>query len=149
MPKATDQLLKDHKMIRKALEGFSLENPRFSHILKTLHRIILAHAWFEDSVFLPAFEAEPLLERRFTQEIIQEHKDIDYLLKLIRRTPLQKEQEIQAYTLQFRAVLDAHFKKEEDGLFPMAERILDEEGLNNLGNEMERRKTEVRDLVVD
>ena len=46
-----------------------------------------------------------------------------------------------------RAVLESHLKKEEDGLFPLAERILDEDGLNQCGEEMERRKTEIRDVV--
>jgi hemerythrin-like domain-containing protein len=142
--KATEQLLKDHKMVRKVLEQFSLDNPRFPEILKTLQRIVLAHAWFEDAIFLPAFEAEPLLERRFTAEIIQEHKDIDHFLKCLRKTSPARSREMEALMLQFGSVLDTHFKKEEDALFPLAERILDEEGLNHLGAEMERRKTEVR-----
>ena len=147
MPKATDQLLKDHKLIRKTLEGFTLENPRFPHILKTLQRVVLGHAWLEDVIFLPALEAEPLLQKRFSQEISQEHKDLDFLLSLLRKTPLSKTLEIDLYSRQFRSILETHLKKEEDGLFPTAERILDEEGLNNLGREMERRKTEVRGLV--
>jgi hemerythrin-like domain-containing protein len=144
MSKATDQLLKDHKMVRKVLEQFSLDNPRFPEILKTLQRIVLAHAWFEDVIFLPAFKAEPLLERRFTAEIVQEHKDIDCLLKRLRKAPPLGSREMESLMLQFTSVLDAHFKKEEDALFPLAERILNEEGLNARGDEMERRKTEVR-----
>lgn len=147
--KATDQLLKDHKMIRKTLEGFSLDNPRFPHLLKTLHRIVLGHAWFEDVIFLPAFQAEPMLEKRFVREIVQEHQDIDHLLKLLKKTPPAKREELESYLIQFRAVLDTHFLKEEEALFPIAERILDSEGMNNLGLEMERRKTEVRGLTGD
>jgi hemerythrin-like domain-containing protein len=55
----------------------------------------------------------------------------------------------ESYVLQLRVLLDTHFAKEEDGLFPLAERILDSEGLNNLGAEMERRKMEVRDAIKD
>ncbi len=149
MPKATDQLLKDHKMIRKVLEGLSPEKPRFPQLMKTLQRIVVAHAWFEDVIFLPAFEAEPLLHRRFTGEIQQEHKDIETLLKLLRKTPAEKTGDLSAYFLQLTTVLDTHFKKEEDALFPLAEKILNEEGLNELASEMERRKTEVRDLTDD
>ena len=82
MPKATDQLLKDHKMIRKVLEGFSPDHARFPQLLKTLQRIVIAHAWFEDKIFLPAFQAEPLLHRRFVDEIYQEHRDIEFLLNI-------------------------------------------------------------------
>ena len=149
MSKATDQLLKDHKMARKILEGFSADNPRFPEILKTLQRVLLAHAWFEDAVFLPAFEAEPLLEKRFLREIADEHKDIDHFLKRLRKTPVDQRSEHAALMVQFRSLLDTHFAKEEDALFPLTEKILDDEGMNRLGDEMERRKTEVRGLAAD
>jgi hemerythrin superfamily protein len=149
MTKATDALLKDHKLIYKTLEGFSLDNPRFEHILKTLQRVVLAHAWFEDEIFLPAFNAEPRLKRRFVDEIIQEHKDIDFFLALLRKTPLSDKRELESSICQLTAILTNHLKKEEDGLFPLAEKILDNEGLNRIGAEMDRRKTEVRDLVKD
>lgn len=149
MPKATDQLLKDHKMIRKVLQDLSPDNPRFPPLMKTLQRIVIAHAWFEDKIFLPAFEAEPLLHRRFTDEIRQEHQDIETLLRLVRETPAGKPLDLSSYFLQLVTLLETHFKKEEDALFPLAERILDEVGLNRLGEEMERRKTEVRGLTDD
>lgn len=145
--KATDALLADHKMIRKILEGFRLDNPRFPEILKTLHRVVLGHAWFEDVIFLPAIETEPLLERRFTEELYQEHKDIAHLLAILRQTRIDDKKELEAYTLQLRAILDAHFKKEEDALFPLTEKILDDEGLNKIGEEMRRRQTEVQNLT--
>jgi hemerythrin-like domain-containing protein len=149
MTKATDQLLKDHRMVRKILTKVSLDNPRYPELMKTLHRVILAHAWFEDTIFLPAFEAEPLLQKRFAAEIVQEHKDIDYFLGNLRRSASVRSRAAESLWLQFRTVLDTHFQKEEDGLFPLAERILDAEGLNRLGAEMERRKTEVRGLSAE
>jgi hemerythrin-like domain-containing protein len=142
--KATDALLKDHLLINKILEGFTLENPRFEHICQTLHRAVVSHAWFEDKIFLPAIEAEPLLFRRFTEELYQEHKDIDALLKLLRKTPAAKQQEREFYSKELRVLLSTHFRKEEDALFPLTERILTEEGLIELGDEMQRRQTEVR-----
>ncbi len=147
--KATDALLADHKMIRKVLREFKFDNPRFARIAKTLHRIVAGHAWFEDNIFIPAFEAEPLLVRRFIDELYQEHKDIHHFLKLIRKTPLTQRKELESYGMQFLSVLDTHFKKEEDALFPLAEVILDAEGLNALGDEMKRRQTEIRGLVGD
>lgn len=145
--KATTALLADHKLIRKVLEGFTPDNPRFNEILKTLHRAVAGHAWFEDQIFFPAFEAEPLLQKKFLDELYQEHKDIDFLLKQTKKTRIEDKKEFEAISLQLRTVLDTHFKKEEDALFPLAERILDEEGLNNLGDEMKRRQTEIRNLV--
>src|ERR1019366_1208917 len=115
--KATDALLKDHRLINKILEQFSIDNPRFEKICRTLHRAVLAHSWFEDEIFLPAVEAEPLIFRRFTEEIYQEHKDIDALLKLLRKTPIGNKKELLFYSQELRVLLSTHFKKEEDALF--------------------------------
>jgi len=145
--KATDALLKDHLLINKILEQFTLDNPRFAHICKTLHRAVVSHAWFEDEIFLPAIEAEPLLFRRFTDEIHQEHKDIDALLKLLRKTPIGKPKDLEFYSKELRVLLSTHFTKEEDALFPLAERLLSEEGLIELGEEMQRRRTDVRQFL--
>jgi len=145
--KATDALLKDHLLINKILEQFSVDNPRFEKICLTLHRAVLAHAWFEDEIFLPAIEAEPLLFRRFTDEIYQEHKDIDALLRLLRKTPMGKKRDLLFYTQELHVLLSTHFKKEEDALFPLTEHLLTEEGLIVLGDEMTRRQTEVRQFL--
>ena len=145
MPKATEELLKDHRMIRKTLEGFQLDSPRFPQIAHTLQRIVLAHAWFEDTIFLPALELEPILVK-LSREISQEHKDLDFLFKELRRTKPADQWGLEAYANQIRVILASHFQKEEDALFPLAERILDLEGLNNLGAEMKQRQEEVRKI---
>jgi len=147
--KATDALLKDHQMINKTLEGFRLDNPRFPKIAATFHRILKAHAWFEDEIFLPAVEHEPAFFRRFTQEISQEHKDLDALTAIIRKTPLTGGKDLENHVRQLRVLLSTHFHKEEDALFPIAENVLSGEGLLELGDEMERRKSEVRGLSDD
>ncbi len=145
--KATEALLKDHLLINKVLEQFSVDNPRFAKICLILHRAVKAHAWFEDEIFLPAVEAEPLLFRRFTEEIYQEHKDIDSLLTLLRKTPGSNRKELGFYAQQLRVLLSTHFKKEEDALFPLTEAILTNEGLIELGDEMKRRQLEVRQFL--
>jgi iron-sulfur cluster repair protein YtfE (RIC family) len=144
MKKATDSLLSDHKMIRKLLENWQPDNPRYREISKTLERVVLTHAWFEDVVFLPAFQNEPLLVKKYLDELYEEHKDIDYFLNLIRKTVGPKE--LSAATKQFRAILENHLRKEEDALFPLAEIVLDNDGLNNLSAEMEKRQSEAQKL---
>ncbi len=144
MKKATDALLADHKMIRKLLEGLRVDNPRFSEISKTLERVVLTHAWLEDTVFIPALRTEPLFAKRYLDELFDEHKDIDYFIKLIQKTSPSKE--LNANMKQFRAILDNHLKKEEDALFPLAESVLDKEGMNSLSTEMEKRQGEGQKL---
>lgn len=145
MKKATDALLSDHKMIRKLLESFFVDNPRFSDITETLTRVVLTHAWFEDTIFLPVFKTEPLFVKKYLDELYEEHKDIDFFLKLVRKS-VNPSKELDAYMKQFRAVMDNHLKKEEDALFPLAETVLDNEGMNRLSAEMERKQTEAQKL---
>jgi hemerythrin-like domain-containing protein len=142
--KATDALLTDHKMIRKVLSEMRREDPRFLKVVETGQRIIKAHAWFEDTLFLPAIEKSPLLARQFTDEIYREHKDIEVLLGLLRQTPASEGSTLNGFLMQFKALMESHLSKEEAALFPMAERILDSEGMNKLGAEMRARAHEVR-----
>jgi hemerythrin-like domain-containing protein len=144
MTNAVASLLSDHKMIRHLLASFYVDHPRFPEILKTLERVVRGHAWMEDAVFLPALDAEPLLQRRFLDEVAREHKDLDFLLRILRRTPAQRAAETEALVVQVRAVLTTHLVKEEEGLFPLAEKILGVEGLSALNADMERRKSEIR-----
>ncbi len=146
MLKATDELLKDHRMVRKTLEGLRLDNPRFSSVSKTLQRILRAHAWFEDTLFLPALRAEPFLARVFMEEISQEHKDLEALTKLVNETAITESAKLAFYVTQLKVVIETHFHKEEDALFPLSEKILKEEGLEKLALEMRRRQNDVRAL---
>ncbi len=146
MKNAIDALLNDHKMIRKLLSGLTPENSRYTEVLKTLERVVLSHAWFEDNVFLPAFKAEPLLLKKYLNELYEEHKDIEFSMDLVRKTGPKPSKELDAYTKQFRAILDNHLQKEEDALFPLAQQTLTKEGLEKISHEMERRQSETQKL---
>ncbi|MBK8575818.1 MAG: hemerythrin domain-containing protein [Elusimicrobia bacterium] len=145
MPTATEQLLKDHKMIRKILEGFHVDNPRFPEILKTLQRVVLGHAWFEDQFFMPAVKSRPLIFKPFWSEVSTEHEDIGGLLALLRKTEFKEKKTLQSRVITLRSLLETHFAKEEDVLFPLADQSMSRESLESLGAIMERRKEEVRD----
>ena len=140
---ATEQLLKDHKMVRKILEGFRTDNPRFPDILKTLQRVVLGHAWFEDEFLMPALKARPLVFKPFWAEIGQEHEDIAGLLALLRKTSSKDQRLLKARVLTLRSLLETHFAKEEDALFPLAETVISQEGLVKIAGAMERRKQDV------
>ena len=54
---------------------------------------------------------------------------------------------MESFVLQIRTLIAAHVKKEEEALYPLAEQVLDAATLNKLREEMERRKTELREVV--
>lgn len=143
MSTAIEQLLKDHKMVRKILEGFRIDNPRFPEILKTLQRVVLGHAWFEDEFLLPALKARPLVFQPFWAEIGQEHEDIAGLLELLRKTNPKEKEPLKAQVLTLRSLLETHFAKEEEALFPLAATVISQEGLVEMAGAMEVRKDEV------
>lgn len=147
MLKATDELLKDHKMIRKAMSEWNLDNPKFAQLHKTLERIVIGHAWFEDKVFLPAMEKEPVFARQFLAEIYQEHKDIEFMLKWVRQTPSENWKDLKPRFLQLRSLLNTHFEKEEEALFPICENVLNAEGLNTLAENMRALQHEMRGAI--
>jgi iron-sulfur cluster repair protein YtfE (RIC family) len=146
MKKATDALLSDHKMIRKLLENFHADNPRYPEVIKTLYRVLLTHAWFEDNVFIPVFRNDGRIIKNYLDELNQEHKDLDYLMQLVLKGAPQDRIHRDPVRQQFRAVLETHLKKEEDALFPLAEKILGDAGQNKLGAEMEMRQAEAQKL---
>lgn len=147
MAGATDQLIKDHKMVRKIFSDFSIDNPRFPDLLKTLQRVVLGHAWFEDTFLLPALRAQPLVFQPFWQEIAQEHEDISALMTHLRTLAHPRSDEGEFGVRTLKTLMESHFMKEEDALFPIAERVIREEGLRQMAEEMERRKAEVHKVL--
>lgn len=111
---------------------------------------MVVHAWFEDNFYYPAVRkglssaSVPPLTPAYMDHLEHEHKTIDgYLDRL--------EQEVasepiapswpQTYAL-FHHGLRLHMKKEEEELFPASERLLGSARLEELSQEMERRRAE-------
>jgi len=147
MTTATDELIKTHRVVEKLLKEFAVDQPRFSEVMKTLHRTVSAHAWLQDEILIPALKEKPLIGKSLIQELVQEHKDIDGLLKTLLQTPRDQKIEVDAYVLQIRTLLETHFKKETSALYPLAEKVLEESALNQLRGEMARREIEVREVI--
>ena len=148
MGKATEELIKTHRFVGKILEQFDPEESRFPEIRATLERAIVAHAWLQDEIFLPALKGKPLIEDRFLDEVSKEHKDLEYLLKVLANTARDARPGLDALVIQIRTLLDTHFQKEAKALYPLAEKVVDAPTLLKLGDEMERRKTEVREAIL-
>jgi len=92
---------------------------------------------------MPALKARPLVFKPFWAEIGQEHEDIAGLLALLRKTSSKDQRLLKARVLTLRSLLESHFAKEEDALFPLAETVISQEGLVKIAGAMERRKQDV------
>lgn len=136
--KITDALRGEHgvfyaqfERIRKAIDGgASLDE--LQGATRTLAAALLSHAAIENNIFFPALDAKiggmgPLAVMR------HEHQDIEggFLeLDSVADTSVLKSRldELMEYAID-------HFAKEENVLFPLAERSLDETRLCELGSD--------------
>ena len=135
--------------------------PVIDRIGKMMETQLALHAKKEDDALFPAVEAVVGAEGGPTYVMRQEHKDIHGQGVLLRET-LRELNEVEhpkieagrkrmkelvanggsASALRENAeeiirLLDMHFDKEEQILFPMAENILDDETLNRIGKQIE------------
>lgn len=149
MGKATDEMMKTHRFVEKILTQLNPKEDRFPEIRTTLERAVIAHAWLQDEILLPALKGKALLEERFLSEVSKEHQDLEYLIKMLANTSLDAKPEIDALVLQIRTLLETHFQKEAAAIYPLAEKVVDEPTLRKLGDEMERRKTDVRAAILN
>ena len=147
MEKATNELIKTHRVVEQILSHFDTIKPPFSDVRATLARAVTAHCWLQDEFLLPVLWGKPLIERQFLVGVSREHHDLESLLERLQTIALDAPRENEALVFQIRALLEAHFAKEKNALYPLIEQVVDERTLLRIGEEMEKRKTEVRAAV--
>jgi iron-sulfur cluster repair protein YtfE (RIC family) len=147
MGRATDELLKTHRVVEQILSHFNTIRPPFSDVRATLERAVTAHCWLQDEFLLPVLWGKPLIVRQFLVEVTQEHHDLESLLERLQTIAPDAAREDEALVFQIRALLETHFAKEKNALYPLIEQVVDDPTLRRLGEEMEKRKTEVRAAV--
>lgn len=146
MPRATDELLKTHRMIKRLLEKFSTGDARFLEVSKTLRRAVAAHAWFEETIFHPALKKARIADGRLFKQLAREHDDLDQLFAALQQLRPGEREASMHYSWQIRVILETHLRKEKDALYPLAEKALTAESLAELARKMEALKSKVRDL---
>ena len=135
--------------------------PVLRRIGQMMETQLALHAKKEDEALFPAIEAALGVDDSPTTAMRLEHQDIHAQGERLRQT-LRELSEVQHPMLELSGarlcslaanrgsaaslcataeeiiyLLDAHFSKEEQMLFPMAENLLDEETLNQIGARME------------
>lgn len=160
MDQMTDLRAAAHDLAARGEAALPETLPMLRHIGHMMETQLAMHAKKEDEALFPAIEAalggdSPTIPMR------QEHKDIHAQGELMRQT-LRELNEVQhpaieangarlrslaanggsaeslrATAEEIMALLDAHFSKEEQMLFPMAENLLSEEALEEVGEKIE------------
>jgi len=136
--KVTDCLVAEHQVLLRQMEHLQgvVQNPLPSAealraAIDLFHAGLEGHAALEEEVLFPALE--PHLGREYGPLAVMyaEHEDIRSTLGQVATT--NEEAQLRALLSHLLEVLGAHFAKEEQVLFPMAENLLPAGELEGLG----------------
>ncbi len=156
--KITQRLVGDHITFRKMLKELDhlADHPATQRDTAKLVRTVelfrdhlLLHAWAEDRFYYPVIrehltkDSAPLTPT-YMDHLDQEHHHVDsYLDQLEEEVKRQPPATYwpQTFALFAKGLL-AHMKKEEEELFPISERVLGEEKLEELSKNLEKHRSE-------
>jgi iron-sulfur cluster repair protein YtfE (RIC family) len=138
---ALELLKEDHERVKElfetAEEAQNLKEKR--KIFDKIQTELETHARIEETVFYPAMEKHEEL-KEMVLESIEEHKQIKTLLKEIDNLTADSEKFEPKLKVLMENV-EHHAEEEEEGkMFPKIEKLLSEEDLEALGQELEAAK---------
>jgi hemerythrin superfamily protein len=138
---ALELLKEDHEKVKELFE-MAEETQNLKEKRKIFDKIqseLETHARIEETVFYPAMEKHEEL-KEMVLESIEEHKQIKTLLKEIDNLTADSEKFDPKLKVLMENV-EHHAEEEEEGkMFPKIEKLLSEEELEELGQELEAAK---------
>lgn len=144
--KITEALLAEHLVFHTMLDHIEATAPRLKTLAEVksiaalMEAMLKAHSDTEDELFLGPLEHcfEQIGQR---DAFIEEHQEIDGNLLLVQKAARLKQ--AQRLLLAAVAYSREHFDKEERIVFPLAERILKDKTLSELGQSWMEQRTRV------
>ena len=148
---ATTLLIKDHEAVKKLFEQFEAAGDAAyklkQAIFETIKSELLIHMDIEESIFYPAVKAQPSEELKDEiREADEEHHVAKLLMAEISKMKPEDEQ-YDAKVTVLRENIEHHVEEEEGELFPNTKKKISKELLEQLGEEMEERKEELKAAV--
>jgi Hemerythrin HHE cation binding domain len=138
-------LKQDHRDMKKLLEkldstterGVKTREELFARIKKEM----IAHEAIEEEIFYPALKKHAEA-KEIVLEGYEEHHVVDLLLGELEQVSFDDET-WGAKASVMKENVEHHIEEEEDDMFEKAEDLLDDDELESLGEQMEKRKKEV------
>jgi hemerythrin-like domain-containing protein len=109
-------------------------DPTDTEKFNRLNEAVKLHSQIEEELFYPVME-EIDETRIIVERFNNQHKKIDNLLAHLSTIAINQE-EFQEPLAELRRVLELHIEEEEEELFPVAEVILGQSKLNDLGRQI-------------
>ena len=131
--KGTDIIRRDHRAAEDLFDEYKkASKEKREELAEKIFEALETHESMEDTYFYPALDeagdSEPLVS-----EIEQEQEELAEEVERVRMVEGERDSEMR----EIMEKVLAHAKKEERDILPFAERILDAEELENLGEKME------------
>ena len=109
--------------------------------LEKLKRELTVHEAIEEEILYPAL-IEFAKTKDITLEAFEEHHVVDTIMAELEQTPVGDETWAAKLTVM-KENLEHHIEEEEDDMFKKARQVMDEAELEELGERMSARKTEL------
>ena len=138
--KATDLLKKQHKSVKalfKQVEDTE-DGRRRRQLMEEIANELKMHTQIEEEIFYPAVrEVGTSKAEEMVDEAYEEHHVVDLVLAELPNVDPEDERFAAKMTV-LSELVEHHADEEEDEMFPMAEKKLGKERLQQLGEQMEQ-----------
>lgn len=142
-------LTQDHKTVRALLTELADTTNRASktrtELLAKIATEIKAHTTIEEEIFYPAFKTagKKSDDAKMFFEALEEHRAAgDLVLPDLLKTDVQSDQ-FGGRAKVLKELIEHHSKEEEKEMFPRAKKLMDKARLQDLGDRMAKRKSEL------
>jgi hemerythrin-like domain-containing protein len=145
MPNAIALLKSDHVTVRRLLRELEGTTERAvkerERLLGEIERELKIHSQIEEELFYPTFKkaAEDTEAEDLFYEATEEHHVVDMVLPELKSTS-PKAPEFGAKAKVLKELVEHHAQEEETEMFVKARKLLDDQQLRVLGEEMQARK---------
>lgn len=146
---AVDLLIEDHdrlKSLFKKLEEVPEEQQsEREQLLAKIEKEVQIHTDLEEEIFYPAFQkaTEDHDDEMMVFEAKEEHEVVDMELPRVKRTDSSTIQ-FEARAKVLRELITHHLEEEEKEMFPRAKKLLTDDILEELAQEMEKRRAQMK-----
>jgi iron-sulfur cluster repair protein YtfE (RIC family) len=139
---ALDLLKQDHEKVRDLFKQFEANDDQNANqgIVENIKSELEIHAHVEESIFYPTLEDqndEDLIE--LVDESLEEHQEVKDLLKDIEGLTGHGQQ-LRSKVMELRDKVEHHASEEETELFPRVRKVLQQEDLERMREEIESEK---------
>ena len=138
---ALELLKQDHQKVKELFEQAdgTEESKKKKEIFKQIKKELETHARIEEGIFYPAMEKLEEL-KDMVLESYEEHKQIKTLLREIDDLSADSEK-LEPKLKVLKENVEHHAEEEEEGkMFPQVRELMDEEELEELGQELQAAK---------